>query len=159
MESRDAVPVIMEKDEMHFLGMAGQEGDESEGGWLGDYVVFKLFFPNIGKFEPYRNGGGLYGIPYKGYWFGLQTGKMAGVPVGLPKGAAYMTAPEQRYAVFITTPGALGEEANEMVRSWFVSQEEYVRKVDAFEIEYYPPTSRGADEPVELWIPAEKANQ
>lgn len=159
MKNEDASPEIMDKDEMHFLGMAGQEGDEIEEGWIGDYVVFKLFFPNIAEFEPYRDGEGLYGIPYKGYWFGLQTRKMAGVPEDLPKGAAYMTAPEQRYAVFITTPGALGNEANGMVKSWFVSQKDYVRKKDAFEIEYYPPTSRGANEPIELWIPVKKINE
>ncbi len=31
-----------------------------------------------------------------------------------------------------------------------------LRKEDAFEIEYYPPESQGADEPIELWIPVGK---
>lgn len=152
MKDLETSPVMMDKSELHFLGMAGQEGKQS-GGILVDHVLFTLFFPNIEKFNPYRDGDGLYGIPYDGYWFGLPTGKMASLPEGLPKGAAYMTAPAQRYAVFITTPRALGPEANAMVKSWFASQKGYVRNEDAFEIEYYPPTSRGAEEPCELWIP------
>ncbi|MEE8398664.1 MAG: hypothetical protein V3S89_06645 [Desulfobacterales bacterium] len=159
MEEGDADPVMMDKDDMHFLGMAGREGDQPGEGWLGDHVVFKLFFPNIAKFEPYRDGEGLYGIPHKGYWFGLQTRKLAGVPEDLPEKAARMTAPSQRYAVFITTPKALGDDANAMVETWFASQKDYVRRANAFEIEYYPPTSRGAEEPIELWIPVKKVDE
>jgi hypothetical protein len=159
LEGLDADPVLMDKGEMHFLGVAGQEGDQIKGNWIGDYVVFTLFFPNIAKFEPYRDGEGLYGIPHKGYWFGLPTRRLAGVPENLPKEAALMTAPAQRYAVFITTPAALGDEANGMVTAWFASQKDYVRKVDALEIEYYPPTSQGAEEPIELWIPVKRIDE
>ena len=158
-EVLDTDPVMMDKGVMHFLGMAGREGDQIKEGGLGDYVVFKLFSPNIKKFDAYRDGEGLYGIPHNGYWFGVQARKTAGMPEDLPQGAAYMAAPAQRYAVFITTPRSLGPEANEMVRAWFASQKEYAREKEALEIEHYVPGSRGADEPIELWIPVGKKDK
>jgi len=159
LQGVSANPVMMDKGEVRFLGMATQEEEEGSIELAVDHVIFQLFFPNIAKFEIHREGEGLYGIPYEGYRFGLPAKKMTGVPEDLPEGSVYMEAPAQRYAVFITTPGALGNEANEMVRSWLASQTDYTRNEDAFEIEYYPPTSRGAEEPIELWIPVAEADR
>ena len=155
MASMTNEPTIVEKEEVYLLGMVGQEGMESEGEFLSEYVLHKLFFPNMKKLEEYRQGDGLYGIPHQGYMFAVPTG-ITGVPEDAPEGAEWRTTPAGRYAVFNTTARALGNKANEMVRTWFSEQQEYERKVDAFEIEYYPPECKGADSQMEVWIPVEK---
>ncbi len=150
-------PTIVEKEEIRLLGVLGTEGMEGEGEYLADYVLLKLFFPNMHKLEKFRKGEGLYGIYHEGYMFAVPT-TLTSVPkdVGLPKETICRTTLKGTYAVFITTARALGNKADEMVNTWFTGQKEYVKKTNVFAVEYYPPDNFGADSPMELWIPVEK---
>ncbi len=157
MTAKKNQPTIIEKKEIRLLGVLGTEGMATEGEFLSDYVLLKLFFPNMQKLEKYRQGGGLYGIYHEGYMFAVPTA-LTSVPKDpeLPKETVCRTTRGGLYAVFITTARALGNEANKMVDMWLSGQKEYARKTNAFAVEYYPPENFGADSPMELWIPVEK---